>query len=108
MLQTITETGQLTDFAGGDGAYYDYQIAQARDSFWEYRKFMNLRHLLRGHWCPRALARELRRFYEEWKAGRLPILLLMAPPQHGKSWAATDFVAWVAGKNPDLKTIFAS
>jgi hypothetical protein len=28
----------------------------------------------------------------------------MAPPQHGKSWAATDFVAWVAGKNPNTKT----
>jgi hypothetical protein len=28
--------------------------------------------------------------------------------QHGKSWAATDFIAWVAGHNPDLKTIFAS
>jgi hypothetical protein len=27
---------------------------------------------------------------------------------HGKSWAATDFVAWAAGKNPNLKTIFAS
>jgi hypothetical protein len=32
----------------------------------------------------------------------------MAPPQIGKSSAATDFVSWVAGKNPDAKTIFAS
>ena len=32
----------------------------------------------------------------------------MAPPQHGKSWAATDFVCWVAGRDPDLKTILAS
>jgi hypothetical protein len=32
----------------------------------------------------------------------------MARPQHGKSWAATDFIAWVAERDPDLKTIFAS
>jgi hypothetical protein len=33
---------------------------------------------------------------------------MMAPPQHGKSWAATDFTAWCAGKNPNWKVIFAS
>ena len=32
----------------------------------------------------------------------------MAPPQHGKSTAATDFITWVAGQDPNLKTIFAS
>jgi hypothetical protein len=32
----------------------------------------------------------------------------MAHPQSGKSMATTDFIAWVAGKNPELKTIFAS
>ena len=32
----------------------------------------------------------------------------MAPPQHGKSRAAEDFIAWVAGRNPDLKIIYAS
>ena len=41
-------------------------------------------------------------------AGKRPQLALMAPPQHGKSWAATELMAWVAGKNPNLKTIFAS
>jgi predicted phage terminase large subunit-like protein len=32
----------------------------------------------------------------------------MAPPQHGKSLTAIDFIAWISGKNPDIKTIFAS
>ena len=32
----------------------------------------------------------------------------MVPPQHGKSSIATEFIAWVAGRNSDLKTIFAS
>jgi predicted phage terminase large subunit-like protein len=32
----------------------------------------------------------------------------MAPPQHGKTEQVKDFIAWVAGKQPDLKTIFAT
>jgi hypothetical protein len=43
--------------------------------------------------------------WEGWGSYELAI---MAPPQHGKSWAATDFVCWVAGRDPDLKTILAS
>jgi hypothetical protein len=30
------------------------------------------------------------------------------PPQHGKSKAVNDFVAWCAGVNPDIKVIFTS
>jgi predicted phage terminase large subunit-like protein len=51
---------------------------------------------------------DLQEFYQDFAAGRRPRLAIEAPPQHGKSWAATDFMAWVAGKNADLKTIFAS
>ena len=47
-------------------------------------------------------------FYENFVAGKGPKLALMAPPQHGKSRAAEDFIAWVAGRNPDLKIIYAS
>jgi hypothetical protein len=47
-------------------------------------------------------------FYEDLIAGNRPKLALEAPPQHGKSAAVEDFMAWVAGKNPDLKTIFCS
>jgi hypothetical protein len=32
----------------------------------------------------------------------------MAPPQHGKSKAMSDFIAWLAGVNPDIKVIFSS
>ena len=48
------------------------------------------------HWYG-SQAYELQRFYEDMLAGRRPKLAIMAPPQHGKSWAATDFAAWVAG-----------
>jgi hypothetical protein len=36
------------------------------------------------------------------------MLALMAPPQHGKTEQVTDFIAWIAGKKPEWKTIFAS
>jgi hypothetical protein len=35
-----------------------------------------------------------------------PAADIAADDNRRKSWAATDFVAWVAGKNLDLKTIF--
>jgi predicted phage terminase large subunit-like protein len=41
-------------------------------------------------------------------AGKRPKLAIMTPPQHGKSWAAEDFISWLAGKHPDRKTIYAS
>lgn len=59
-------------------------------------------------WWTDEVARELHRFYRDFMAGRRPKLVLMAPPQHGKSTTILDFVAWIAGKHPDLKTIFAS
>jgi hypothetical protein len=63
--------------------------------------------MLWGWWLDEA-ARELTKFARDLIDGRRPILALMAPPQHGKSWTVWDFVAWFAGKYPNLKTIFAS
>jgi predicted phage terminase large subunit-like protein len=34
--------------------------------------------------------------------------VICTPPQHGKSWTAVDFIGWVSGRDPNLKTIFAS
>jgi hypothetical protein len=51
---------------------------------------------------------ELERFYRSLSNGERPKLVLMAPPQHGKTEQVKDFIAWIAGKRPDLKTIFAS
>jgi hypothetical protein len=31
------------------------------------------------------LAFKLRQFYQDWKAGKRPVLLIATPPQHGKS-----------------------
>ena len=82
------------------------KLAQAREQFWAFRRV--LRPGMAWGWWVETLALELQKFYADFCAGRRPRLALMAPPQHGKSWTATDFVAWVAGNNPDWKTIFAS
>lgn len=80
---------------------------EARESFWAFRQYMRGPKMKKG-WWPREVAHELQRFYEELISGTAPILILQAPPQHGKSWAINDFICWVMGKNPELKTIFAS
>jgi hypothetical protein len=59
-------------------------------------------------WWTLDMAEQLQQFYEDLRSGRRPKLAPMVPPQHGKSSIATEFIAWVAGRNPDLKTIFAS
>jgi hypothetical protein len=59
-------------------------------------------------WWVHEIADELQQFFVELIEGKRPRLAIFAPPQHGKSRSVTDFIAWVAGQNPDLKTIFAS
>lgn len=36
------------------------------------------------------------------------MLIIEAPPQHGKSEAIIDVISWIAGRNPHLRTIYAS
>lgn len=80
--------------------------AQARRSFWAYRQYMRP-GLIKG-WWQREVARELTAFYEALIACERPKLLIQAPPQHGKSVQVVDFISWLAGKDPDLKVIYAS
>jgi predicted phage terminase large subunit-like protein len=80
--------------------------AQARENFSVFRR--HIRPAMLWGWWMEDVARELQRFYRDLIEGRRPKLALMAPPQHGKTWAVWDFIAWIAGKQPDWKTIFAS
>jgi predicted phage terminase large subunit-like protein len=59
-------------------------------------------------WWQHGVANEFQRFYCSLINGERPKAALMAPPQHGKTEQVTDFIAWIAGKRPDLKIIFAS
>ncbi|MDR1349671.1 MAG: phage terminase large subunit [Zoogloeaceae bacterium] len=50
----------------------------------------------------------MQKFYDDLQAGKRPKLVIQAPPQHGKSVQIIDFIAWVAGHNPDYRTIYTS
>lgn len=78
----------------------------ARASFWEYRKYINPK-LKQGAW-QHEIALYLQQFTEDMIAGKKPILIIQAPPQHGKSVQIIDYITWLAGKYPHLRKIFAS
>lgn len=81
-------------------------IEQARKSFWAYRQYMNPK--MKKGWWQRVIARHLQQFYEDFMAGERPKLVIQAPPQHGKSEQIVDFIGWMSGQNPDIRTIYAS
>jgi predicted phage terminase large subunit-like protein len=105
--QTSITTDQVLRTSGDVEKVIALHAAHARENFYAFRRMLPRPGLLWGWWME-VVALELQRFYEEFVAGKRPKLALMAPPQHGKSWTVTDFIAWVAGRNPDLKVIFAS
>ena len=79
---------------------------EARENFWAFRRY--IRPGMSWGWFIEKVSVELQRFHEDLVAGRRPILAIMSPAQHGKTLSVEHFSAWVAGKNPDLKTIYAS
>ena len=87
-------------------AWNEYQCALAREDFLAYRHF--IRPNLIDTWWQRDVAKHLMQFWRDIRAGLRPALVLQAPPQHGKTEQVTDFVSWVAGLDPDLRTIFGS
>jgi hypothetical protein len=82
------------------------QAARARENFWEFRKFIWPDLIF--SWWQYDVAKHLQQFYEDFVAGKRPTIVLSSPPRHGKSVQVRDFIAWVSGKNPSLKSIFAS
>lgn len=86
--------------------YLGQFYARARNDFATFRRMIHP-EMLCGWWTEE-VARELQRFSRDLTEGRRPILAIMAPPQHGKSWTVSDFTAWVVGKFPNYRIIFAS
>jgi len=81
-------------------------INEARESFWAYRQLINPK--MKKGWWQREMAKELQQFYYQLINEKRPKLVIEAPPQHGKSKMIVEFITWVSGKNPDLKTIYTS
>lgn len=79
---------------------------QARNSLWAYRQFIDPK-LVKG-WWPKDISDALQTFFWRVKNGERPILILEAPPQHGKSRAVHDAISWFVGHDPHLRVIYAS
>jgi len=79
---------------------------ESRESFWAFRQYMDP-NLLKGWWVAEVSVK-LQEFYERLINNERPKLLLEAPPQHGKSRSLQDFIAWVSGKQPQTRSMYAS
>jgi len=99
--------GRIRLFDAGDlHARSEEAALAARSSFVAFRRI--IRPTMLWGWWVEQISLELQQFYAALVAGKRPRLAIMSPSQHGKSWSVEDFMAWVAGKNPDLKTIYTS
>jgi len=83
-----------------------HQSMLARKNFWAFRQVMH--PTMQRGWFQRQVAGDLQEFYEDMKAGKRPKAILMSPPQHGKSRQTVDFVSYVAGMDPQYRTIYGS
>jgi hypothetical protein len=88
-----------------DGIAQSY-IKRAQSSFWYFRCLID--PTIKHAWWQQVAAQYLQDFYADMVNGKRPKIIIQAPPQHGKSRLVSDFVGWVAGKDPELKTIFTS
>jgi len=84
----------------------EVKIRASQRNLWDFRKFQHP-NLILG-WFPRVLSGKIQQFWNDLQAGKRPIYIICTPPQHGKSSAITDAVAWIAGQDPSKKVIFAS
>lgn len=82
------------------------RFERARRDFGSFRKLINPK-LKRG-WFQFECEIELQAFAKDLAEGKRPKLVIEAPPQHGKSFIVIDFIAWISGRYPDLRTIYAS
>ena len=84
---------------------------EARESFWNFRQIINAGRFLnksQGNFWQYHACGELQKFAVQLENGERPKLVIEAPPQHGKSTMIVDFVAWLCGRNPDLRVIYTS
>ena len=78
-----------------------YYALEAKDNFWVYRQYINPK--LKISWFQKEIAYALMQFYQDYKAGKRPKLIIEAPPQHGKSVQVIEFISWLAGHDPPLR-----
>lgn len=87
-------------------AYEQAWALKAREDFYAYRQYMRPQN--KWGWWNKKIAYALQNFYEDYQEGKRPVLLLISPPQHGKSTSIEDFASWVAGKDNTAKEFYCS
>jgi predicted phage terminase large subunit-like protein len=78
----------------------------ARRSFYSY--WCRINPKIKRGWWQKDAAENLQIFYEDLIADRRPMLVIEAPPQHGKSELIVVFISWLAGKHTELRSIYTS
>lgn len=82
------------------------KVRLARKDFYAYRQLINPK--MKKGWWQKEIATQLQQFALDFLAGKKPKLVIEAPPQHGKSIQIVDLISWLAGLDPDKKTIYTS
>jgi len=83
-----------------------YQLALARENFYQYRLLTSPGMI--DCWWQRHSAAAIQDWWRAMQNEERPMLVLGAPPQHGKSEQIRDLVSWIAGQDPDRKIMFTS
>ena len=83
-----------------------YLEVKARNDFYTFRRLISPTYKV--GWFYKDITARLHQYYNDLISGKRPKLIILAPPQHGKTEAITDFICWLVGKHPELKTFYAS
>lgn len=82
-------------------AAQDEMRSRARKSYYEYVQYTN-RGVFKKCKFHEVLCNEVQRFIEEPGSPSYDILMVLAPPQHGKSFQITETLpSWLLGRNPE-------
>ena len=81
-------------------------LEYARRNFLHFRRLVNPKLIL--GWWQVDCGLHLMQFAADLLAGKRPQLIIQAPPQHGKSLQVIEFMAWLAGLDPDIRKIYTS
>lgn len=99
--------GSLHEFSTNDLALIEQlAVHEARQKFWAYRQYLTPK--IKIGWWQREIAGHLQQFKDDLLTGTSPMLVIQAPPQHGKSFQVLEFISWLVGHDPDLRCIYAS
>lgn len=80
------------------------KIEKARRSFWYYCKLMYPSFYKDN----REYLKKLCDALQDFSFNDNEYMIINAPPRHGKSFTATNFIEWILGKNPTLKIMSGS